>query len=225
MLPLSADKRIGHECCPYPRISPLAAPGGWFGCQCAIIRGVFHASPGTGSTSVTLSADKGNTSDLLARQWPTRPARSPDRATPAIGLRPFGPETVPRTVSGTGLTPRRALRFRRAGRCPSDGSHICSGKGVATYPRIRAGLLTYSPGPDGWFAGTEARPASTGAAYPRIRATSLTYWRVSGQPVPPGRKTGSRLCSGNRGVAYPRIRAGLLTYSPGPDGWFAGTEA
>ena len=58
---------------------------------------------------------------------PSARRNCPRRA--AIGLRPFGPETVRRTVSGTGLTPRQALRFRRAGRCLSDCSRICSGNG------------------------------------------------------------------------------------------------
>ena len=40
-----------------------------------------------------------------------RPPNVPPGGTPgsALGLRPFGPETVPRTVSETGLTPRQAL--------------------------------------------------------------------------------------------------------------------
>ncbi len=45
---------------------------------------------------------------MMAHRQPNRPPGACCLSS-ALGFRPFGPETVPRTVSGTGLTPRQAL--------------------------------------------------------------------------------------------------------------------
>ena len=107
MLPLSADKP--H---PYPRISPTPYPR--ISHQ-PLSAGKPRIYPRVRVCLIRLSVERPLHMGASATN-PSRPAER--RAAPAIGLRPFGPETVPRTVSGTGLTPWRALRFRRAGRCP-----------------------------------------------------------------------------------------------------------
>ena len=60
------------------------------------------------SSALTLPQDKIR-KDLCIMAY--RGSNRPPGGTPgsALGLRPFGPETVPRTVSETGLTPWRAL--------------------------------------------------------------------------------------------------------------------
>ena len=83
-----------------------------------------------------LSADNVSTADILARQWPTCPARRLRRAAPAP---PHGGRFAP---AGPGAAFRTGRVF-----IPARG---------AAYPRIRAVLLTYLPGPGGRLAGTEA---------------------------------------------------------------------
>ena len=98
----------------------------------------FKAPAGgqAGAARRSAGRDRLATDALLCRGLFQGPALiPPGRQTgqpPAFGLRPFGPETVPRTVSKTGLTPWRALRFRRAGRCPSDWSRICPSEAPVT---------------------------------------------------------------------------------------------
>ena len=122
--------------------------------------------------------------------------------------------------------PWRALRFRRAGRCPSDGSAPVPAKGLtptppASYARIRSRPLTYRLVPGGWFAGTDTRTARRGGRLSADKGSTADIlawagrmgWRSRGASGPA------------RGAAYPRIRAILLTYWRGPGGRFAGTEA
>ena len=165
-------------------------------------------------------------SDILVQHLPNRPARSPDRAAPAPPhggrFASAGPGAalsleVQPSILAPLVGPGAAFR---AVRCPrKQGRTLSAGKGEA-YPRIRAALLTYWPGPGGWFGGAEAQTARRGGAYPRIRAVLLTYW-----PRPDGRFGGAEAQTARRGGPYPRIRSVLLTYWPGPGGRFAWTDA
>ena len=142
-----------------------------------------------------LSADKGSTSDLLARQWPTCPARSPDRAAPSTPQ--WGGRCPPRAV--------RALPFGRVAHLSRQGSR--------PYPRIRAAPLTYWPEPGRCLLGRALswpfRRAMAGmfwaGAYPRIRAILLTYWPEPGGAF--GRRCANMRELSTSGCASPECAA------------------
>ncbi len=101
----------------------------------------------------------------------------------------------------------------RVGCGPSDGSEPVPAKGLtptppASYPRIRAALLTYWPGPGGRFAGTEARIPRQGDGGLSADKGSTADLLAHHQPTRPARQNaGPRLLGSARSV---------LKRSPGP---------